>query len=43
VNTLLADPDRAREFGEAGRRRAVESFAWPAIAQETSQLYRSLT
>ena len=32
VNTLLADPERAREFGKAGRRRAVESFAWPAIA-----------
>ena len=42
VNTLLADPDRAREFGKAGRRRAVESFAWPAIAQQTSELYRSL-
>jgi starch synthase len=42
VNTLLADPDRAREFGRAGRRRAVESFAWPAIAKQTSELYRSL-
>ena len=42
VNTLLADPDRAREFGKAGRRRAVESFAWPAIAQQTSELYRTL-
>ena len=42
VNTVLADPDRAREFGHAGRRRAVDSFAWPAIAQQTSELYRSL-
>jgi starch synthase len=42
VNTLLADPDRAAEMGRAGRRRAVESFAWPAIAAQTSQLYRSL-
>ena len=25
-----------------GRRRAVESFAWPAIAEQTSKLYRSL-
>src|SRR4051794_34120736 len=43
VNTLIADPGRASDFGRAGRRRAVESFAWPAIAQQTSQLYRSLT
>ncbi len=42
VNTLLADPDRAAEMGRAGRRRAVESFAWPAIAEQTSTLYRSL-
>ena len=42
VNTLLADPDRAAELGRAGRRRAVESFAWPAIAEQTSKLYRSL-
>ena len=43
VNALIADPDRAREFGRAGRRRAVEAFAWRAIAEETAALYRSLT
>jgi starch synthase len=42
VNRLIADPQLARRFGEAGRRRAVESFAWPAIAEQTSRLYRSL-
>jgi starch synthase len=30
-------------MGRAGRRRAVESFAWPAIAEQTSTLYRSLS
>jgi starch synthase len=43
VNALIADPGRARTFGKAGRERAVTSFAWPAIAEQTSQLYRSLT
>jgi starch synthase len=43
VNALLADPSRAAELGRAGRTRAVESFAWPAIAEQTSRLYRSLT
>jgi starch synthase len=42
VNTLIADPARAEAFGKAGRRRAVEAFAWPAIAEQTSMLYRSL-
>src|SRR3954467_11189148 len=42
VNALIADPARAAPMGEAGRRRATEHFAWPAIAQQTSQLYRSL-
>jgi alpha-maltose-1-phosphate synthase len=43
VNTLIADPARAEEMGRAGRRRAVESFAWPAIAEQTSQLYHRLS
>jgi starch synthase len=42
VNALLADPERARELGRAGRRRAVERFAWPAIAEQTVALYRAL-
>ncbi len=42
VNTLVADPDRARRMGEAGRRRAVEHFDWSAIADQTVALYRSL-
>jgi starch synthase len=39
VNELLADPARARRFGGAGRRRAVERFNWSAIAAETVALY----
>jgi starch synthase len=42
VNALLADPARSAEMGRAGRRRAIEHFAWPAIARQTSELYRSL-
>ena len=42
INTLVRDPDRAAEMGRAGRARAVEMFAWPAIAEQTSALYRSL-
>jgi starch synthase len=42
VNELVADPARAEEMGKAGRRRAVEHFSWPAIAEQTAELYRSL-
>ncbi len=42
VNALIADPDRAAQMGVAGRRRAVESFAWPAIAEQTAAVYARL-
>jgi starch synthase len=42
INELIANPARADEMGRAGRARAVEKFAWPAIAQQTSTVYRDL-
>jgi starch synthase len=42
VNALVADPARAEAMGRAGRRRVVEHFAWPAIAEQTAALYRRL-
>ena len=42
LNELVGDPARAEAMGRAGRQRAVEHFAWPAIAEQTSQLYRGL-
>jgi starch synthase len=42
VSDLLADPEKARRFGEAGRRRVEETFAWSAIASQTVALYHSL-
>jgi starch synthase len=42
VNVLIGDPERADAMGRAGRRRAIEHFAWPTIAEQTSELYRSL-
>ncbi len=43
LTDAVSDPDRARAYGEAGRRRAQESFSWDAIAGRTLELYRSLT
>jgi alpha-maltose-1-phosphate synthase len=42
VNELVADPERARRMGEAGRARAVDRFSWSAVAAETVALYESL-
>jgi alpha-maltose-1-phosphate synthase len=42
INALMADPERRARMGIAGRRRAVDSFAWAAIAEQTVALYRSL-
>ena len=43
VNQLIADPGLAERMGRAGRARAVESFAWPAIAEQVVEVYRRLT
>ena len=42
INGLMADPERRRAMGAAGRRRAVEQFAWSSIADRTLALYRDL-
>lgn len=40
VNALVADPERARRYGEAGRQRCIEEFSWAHIAELTLEIYR---
>jgi starch synthase len=42
ISLLLADPAKAKQFGEAGRKRVEETFAWTAIADQTIELYEQL-
>ena len=42
LEEMLADPEKCRRFGEAGRRRAEEIFSWRAIAKQTIALYEQL-
>ena len=42
LNALIQDPDRAEAMGQAGRKRAVAEFGWPAIAAQTAALYAEL-
>jgi starch synthase len=39
---VVSDPDRAAEMGRAGRARAIEAFSWPAIAERTVEVYRTV-
>ena len=42
LNQAVSDPARARRFGQAGRRRAVESFSWSSIGDQTMAVYESV-
>jgi alpha-maltose-1-phosphate synthase len=39
---LLGDPARAAQMGAAGRERVLAEFGWPAIAQQTVQVYETV-
>jgi starch synthase len=42
VNTLVAEPERARSYGAAGRQRCIEEFSWAHIAEQTVEIYRKV-
>ena len=39
LNDAVSDPARADRMGLAGRKRAVESFSWSRIGEQTHQVY----
>jgi starch synthase len=42
ITELLQDPDRAAAMGAAGRERVLSEFGWPAIAQQTLEVYSAV-
>ncbi|HEY8281934.1 MAG TPA: glycogen synthase [Leifsonia sp.] len=40
---VVGDPERAELMGSAGRLRAETDFSWTSIAEQTREIYRSLT
>lgn len=42
IQKLMANPELLAAYGSAGRKRAVEEFGWPAIADQTRELYQSI-
>jgi alpha-maltose-1-phosphate synthase len=43
VNSLVADPDTARQYGQAGRQRCIQEFSWAHIAEQTLEIYRKVS
>lgn len=43
VNEVATDPQKAWEFGQAGRARALEKFSWKQVALDTVKLYEETT
>ena len=42
LNQLLADPEKAKAMGAAGRKRVEAQFSWTTIAEQTIRLYAKL-
>ena len=43
VNALVSEPDKARQYGEAGRQRCIQEFSWAHIAEQTLEIYRKVS
>jgi len=43
VNSLVADPGKARQYGRAGRQRCIQEFSWAHIAEQTLEIYRKVS
>jgi starch synthase len=43
VNSLVADPQRARQYGQVGRQRCIQEFSWAHIAEQTLEIYRKVS
>ncbi len=42
VNELVADPEKAKRYGQAGRRRCIAEFSWDYVAEQTLDIYRKV-
>lgn len=42
IKEVLGDPEKAKNWGENGRRRVLEYFTWQKVAEQTIKIYESL-
>jgi alpha-maltose-1-phosphate synthase len=43
VNSLVAEPEKARQYGQSGRQRCIQEFSWAHIAEQTLEIYRKVS
>jgi starch synthase len=43
VNSLVAEPQKAQQYGQAGRQRCIQEFSWAHIAEQTLEIYRKVS
>ncbi|WP_445166554.1 glycogen synthase [Mycolicibacterium sp. Dal123E01] len=43
VNALVGDQEKASRFGVAGRQRCIDEFSWAHIAEQTLEIYRTVS
>jgi starch synthase len=42
VNALIAEPQKAQRYGQAGRQRCIAEFSWVHVADQTLNIYRKV-
>ncbi len=42
IKETLRDPEKAKNWGENGRRRVLEYYTWQKVAEQTAKIYESL-
>jgi glycosyltransferase involved in cell wall biosynthesis len=42
IREVLCDPDRAKRWGQNGRKRVLQYFTWTEAAKQTLQIYGTL-
>ncbi len=42
IRATLRDPEKARNWGENGRKHVLDYFTWKKVAEQTSKIYESL-
>ncbi|MEM2546647.1 MAG: hypothetical protein QXM37_03350, partial [Candidatus Bathyarchaeia archaeon] len=42
VKEVLCDSERAKRWGENGRKRVLQYFTWRKVAEQTLQIYEML-
>jgi len=43
VKEVLRDPERAKIWGKNGRKRVMEYFTWRKVAEETQEIYSTIS